>query len=456
MKPTRLGGDDGAVAVLTAVLALLLFSVAALVVDLGIARDNRRQAQNTADAAALAASNALYGTDQVNRNQPGNFQAAVDAAKDYAEKNYGTSDAEWNECTSSQALPYVYPGTRTNCISFDQSPYPNNVLVQVPLRKQPTFFGGVLGYSGTTISAIAQARINPGGKYLCTFCVVGDMEHRLQNGELNVVGGNMWFNGNVDLGPNGQAGSVPGTVLGEDGELYTDGGNVYVSGDVTGTATNLQGGKAKPKSPRIVDPLAAFVLPFATQSSLTGKTNPCAEGPGIYDGYKLTGGTCSLRPGLYVFTGDLELAGNPSTLFNADGVTMYFTCGSGTVPAACPSTGDEGGGIKVTGNGTYNLTAPYADTFPMVPEELYGYSIVYDRYNEADIFLAGNGTQSITGTIYAMNAKMDNRGNGCSTVTTSLVVVADVGFSGENSCFTAVFDSTKNVKPSDGGRGLVR
>ena len=53
MSCRRLTDDRGAVAVLTAVLAVMLFGLAAFVVDLGIARDNRRQAQNTADAAAL-------------------------------------------------------------------------------------------------------------------------------------------------------------------------------------------------------------------------------------------------------------------------------------------------------------------------------------------------------------------------------------------------------------------
>ncbi len=55
----------------------MLFGMAALVVDLGIARDNRRQAQNTADSAALAAANALYAKTAPDLNKPGDFAAAV-------------------------------------------------------------------------------------------------------------------------------------------------------------------------------------------------------------------------------------------------------------------------------------------------------------------------------------------------------------------------------------------
>src|SRR5215213_11026244 len=110
---THLRDERGAVAVLTAVLAIVLFGIAALVVDLGVARDSRRQAQNTADAAALAAANALYATRAPNLNQPGDFDAAVEAAKSYAAENYGTTEAEWAACSipSSDALGYEHPGT---------------------------------------------------------------------------------------------------------------------------------------------------------------------------------------------------------------------------------------------------------------------------------------------------------------------------------------------------------
>ena len=70
--------ETGAVAVLVAVLSLVLFGLAALVVDLGMARDTRRMAQNTADSAALAAGNVIYLTG------PANPSAAIAAAKEYA------------------------------------------------------------------------------------------------------------------------------------------------------------------------------------------------------------------------------------------------------------------------------------------------------------------------------------------------------------------------------------
>ncbi|MCZ3387874.1 MAG: pilus assembly protein TadG-related protein [Actinomycetia bacterium] len=459
---SRIREDGGAVAVLTAVLSVMLFGIAALVVDLGIARDNRRQAQNTADSASLAAANALYATTAPNLNKPGDFQAAVDAAKSYAAKNYGTTDAEWAGCVNNEPLPFQFPGTGSSCISFDSFLYPKQVLVVVPLRKQPSMFGGVFGYTGVSIGALAQARLDPGGKNICTFCVLGSGTQSIQNGNLTVSGGNMWFNGNVNIKNNGYAGSLAGYVTGDDGTQTLDGGNAYVSGTVKGSISSFQGGKGQTGQPKIVDPLASYQLPFATQQTLSPKVNPCADGPGIYAGYKSTSSApCVMQPGLYVFTGDFELAGNAGQL-QANGVTFYFTCGSGTTPAACgpgtvTSPGETGGGIKISGNGGYVITAPSKATVPTQPEELYGWAIVYDRYNNADMRLTGNGTSTVSGTIYGVNATLDLRGNGGSDVPfASLIVVGGLNFDGNNATMNVAFDSSKNVKPGEGARGLVR
>lgn len=447
--------DAGAVAVLTAVLAVMLFGIAALVVDLGIARDNRRQAQNTADAAALAAANALYATTAPKLNQPGDFTGAVDAAKAYAADNYGTTEAEWASCTNDEPLDFVAPGTGTNCISFDTFLYPRNVLVVVPLRQQPTLFGGVFGYQGVSIGALAQARLDPGARSICSFCVLGTGTHDLQNGNLTVSGGNLWFNGNVVIGPNGYAGSAEAYVTDEEGGEVLDGGNAFVEGTIGGNGTKFQNGKGQAGQPRVVDPLAADVLPFATQSTLTAKTDPCTQGPGIYDGYRSTGGTCHLLPGLYVFTDDFVLSGNGGLV--ADGVTMYFTCGSGGVPRPCADGGETGAGIDLSGNGGYVIDAPLASTQPTLPEELYGYALVSDRNNTASMRLVGNGASTVSGTIYGVNTTLDLRGNGGTDVPlSSFVVVGDVAFSGNNATLNIEFDATKNRKPSEGDRGLVR
>ncbi len=453
--------DAGAVAILTAVLALVMFGLGALVVDLGLARDSRRQAQNTADAAALAAANALYATRAPRLNQPGDFVAAVEAAKSYAAENYGTTEDEWASCTTTDALGYQDPSAGTNCISFNSATYPREVLVVVPVRKQATIFGGLVGYQGVGIGALAQARLDPGGYRPCVFCVLGSDTHDLQNGNLTVSNGNMWFNGSVDISNNGYAGSAEGLVTAEDGSQFLDGGNAFVEGLIGGSPGKFQGGQGQAGQPRIVDPLAALELPFATQADLVARPlgDPCEDGPGIYDGLGGTGGTCELDPGLYVFTGDVDFSGNGDLV--ANGVTMYFTCGTPTAVRECSDSQDEvGGGIDLSGNGTYTLEAPRAATAAMHPgvaEELYGYAIVYDRNNAADMRMVGNGSVNVGGAIYGASATIDARGNGAGDSNlSSWVIVKDIKFSGNNASLNVHFDATKNPRTSEGDRALVR
>lgn len=440
----RLRDDGGAIAIMVSLMSVMLFVMAALVVDLGIARDNRRQAQNTADAAALAAANVLYGTVAPNLNRPANIPAAVAAAKDYAARNYGTTEEEWAACVNDKPLA-VANVAGTSCISFDAPVFPRNVLVVVPIRKQPSIFGGVIGYSGVTIGALAQVRLAPGTRANCVFCVIQETENVIQNGTLVVQGGNTWINGDVRFGPQG---AVSSTIGGATEEGVS--GNIYITGDV-----NLPGNvKAEdtyvPKSPKVIDPLAAAELPFTTQSTLTAQPDPCFDGPGIYGDYTLRNGTCTLKPGLYVFTGLLDLAGNTSTVFNAQDVTMYFTCGTPDAVRECEAPGEDGGSIDISGNGTYNIVAPTAEG------ELQDFAIVYSRYNTADFRITGNGTTTLGGTVYAINAKLDNRGNGITTMNTSLVVVGEIGFDGSNPSLTAIFDPNRQRGQSDGNRSLVR
>ena len=165
-----------------------------------------------------------------------------------------------------EPLP-ITPDAATNCISFDQSPFPTNVLVVLPVRKQAVLFGGATGYTGATIGALAQARIAPGGAWPCVFCVINDDPHNLQNGTLTATGGNVWFNGNVGLGPQGEIISNASTVTGA-------GGKLFLSGDISGSPVKFNKGSYSSRSPRIVDPLAATVLPFAEQANLTPGDRP--------------------------------------------------------------------------------------------------------------------------------------------------------------------------------------
>ena len=97
--------ERGAILVLTALSMVTLLTMAALVVDIGNSRQNRRQGQGSADAAALVAVQAVYSNGTATPNWTGTSPAgAIPQVKKYAYVNYGVDQAStgpWASCTDS-------------------------------------------------------------------------------------------------------------------------------------------------------------------------------------------------------------------------------------------------------------------------------------------------------------------------------------------------------------------
>jgi hypothetical protein len=416
------GGDDrGAVAIVVSFFSVVMFMFGALIVDLGVARVTRRDAQNAADASALAAADALYPSGPTP-----DFAASVAAVKAYASANLGTTDGDWAGCSTTDNLPYTPSGT-TRCISFDSATSPVNVRVIVPESHVSSFFGGVVGYHGMDISALAQAQVAPSSKPVCSFCVLGTDTHSLQNGDLSVQDGDVWLNGSVTVGSNG--------ALSTSGSVYIN-GTVDQPSRVTGTLVQ--------NSALVTDPLSTLAMPSTT--GLLVRTDPCTQGPGLYGAVSMSsGGTCTLAPGLYVFTDSLSIGGNKT--FIANGVTLYFTCGTGGIIAPC--TGDASpGSLDQGGSGAFTLTAPTSGT-------LKGLTIVYDRADTAGVNLHGSGNLTLSGTVYASASTFTIKGGSCLTPQQTMVVVADVAFAGNGSCFATKYAPAINIS-IPGDTGLVR
>ena len=101
----RLSGDNGAVAVLVAILAVVLFGFAALVIDVGALYHERRQLQNGADAAAFAVAQACAAGDcgdyEADADSFADGNALDDAARIPDEGVCGTVTAGLPECTDA-------------------------------------------------------------------------------------------------------------------------------------------------------------------------------------------------------------------------------------------------------------------------------------------------------------------------------------------------------------------
>ncbi len=414
-------------------LSLVLFSAAALVVDLGLARSTRLQAQATADAGALAAANVLYVHGVPDTG------AAVTAVQAYAARNYGTTPADWADC-HDRSRPSGFtplPG-QTDCVSFAGLPTPTELRVVVPTRAVSTPFAGLLGVNKVHVSALAQAKLTAGGAASCGLCVIGPGLHDVQNGDVSVSGADIVFNGTVDARNNGSV-------------IAAAGGQIRLQG--TKPPQGVWSPAPAQNQAPIADPLDFLPLPpsLATLSAKTGTAcGPgSSSGPGIYRSLGISG-TCTLQPGVYVVTGQNHLSGQE--VLNAPGVTLYFTCQqSGTSvpsPRAC-TVGESGGDLVMTGQSAFNISAPLTGTTA-------GLAVVADRNNTARFNWRGNGSLQTAGTIYLKSGTLNYRGNGAGLAMDSLIVVGDLSFNGNPSAFTSLYTVSKNVQLPPGALYLSR
>lgn len=141
----------GASAVLIAASMLLLLGFAAIAVDIGAAKNERRLDQNSADASVLAAA--------LDLGFARSTQTAVDSVVDLVNTNLrNVTPQEWEDCVDSQAFAVtaadlgLTPGTE--CISFDTF---EQVRVRVPNQDTATTFGRILGATQLRTSAFAEA-----------------------------------------------------------------------------------------------------------------------------------------------------------------------------------------------------------------------------------------------------------------------------------------------------------
>jgi hypothetical protein len=418
--------ETGLIAVIVALFAIVMFALAALVVDLGVARDTKRQAQTTVDSAALAGAGELYtdaGILQVDK--------AVAAVKANAASN-GTPLTAWSACTGTPPGANQQLGSGTPCITFggiDSSGRPTSVYVVLPARDSPAFFGGIAGFAGTTISTIAEATVEQKvTDAVCGFCILGSGPHDIQNGDLTVNGGNVRFNGDVQASSNGHVST--------DKEIFVE-GSVTSPGNFTPAANQGAG--------QLDDPLDAMDLP-TIPSGYPVKTQPCgataANGPGIYFTVSAVTPTCTLQPGLYVVAAPVDAS---ITVNATAGVTLYFVCKSGSTIVACSSSTlpADRGSLDVSGK--FTIKAPTSG-----PTK--GMALVYDRENASDL-VPGDQALTVTGTIYGRSVTMRAGGNDCA-MQNSLIVVRSVHLNGNNACLGTTYAASQNVQQPMGPAGL--
>ncbi len=415
--------ERGAVAILAAAVVLVLFLIAALVVDLGLARDTTRQSQNAADASALAAANVLYpasGNCQapVGAKSPC-FADAIAAARSYAAVNYGVVAANWNNCPDAGALPHRPDANNNTCISFDAASQPTQVRVRIPMRTVDTGLGQAAGVDTISVSAAARAVVKGGPARTCGLCFLNDVD--AGNADFTVSPGGIMVNGNLAAGPN---------------STWTAGTSIGVVGTVNGG----QFAPAVTQTIAIPDPLAAIAMP-AIPTANKGTNSPCgtdaSAGPGRYGSVSLPNSACALQPGTYVVTGTWDMKNN--TNLTGTGVTLYVLCGTSATPRACNA--NEAGGKLDFKNGNVAIAAPTSGANA-------GKAIIYDRNNVQNLDLQGNGNTSITGMVYLKSGTLAFNGNSCFQFAGGPVVAGGVTKANGNKSCVRVINSTDAQLPA--------
>jgi Flp pilus assembly protein TadG len=459
----RCADERGAVAVMLAIMLTMMLGITALVVDLGNARQQRRSAQNSVDAAALAAGETVEAG-----NGTINWDAVVSQVKKYAQVNNGIAPSEWAGCSDASAFAFQPDTANSNtCISADRSTWPavssstvgntvNRIRVRLPETSVKTYFGKILGIDSLTTGATATARIVmtvqqieipeevAGGP--CALCVLGSgLALNGQNGDVTITGGNVIVNSTAgtaaSLNANGHV-----TLTTSGGSIGGPGAPGNFSGTGFSPAPTLQGAVPDPLAnvPQCGDGSPGNTDYCPTTVQTNGNTKNAVLSPGIYNSIS---GSHVLSPGVYVLKGDITL--NGSDLLQGDGVMLYLACSQ--YPAPC-NPGQVGAAIKATGNGALRITGIThaqcnGNAYFCVYE---GMMLFADRNNAATQTWRGNGTNesgqlnSSNGTIYLKSGTFDLRGNGFTLG--SQIVTDKFTMEGNPSTVTIAYDLSKNYQ----------
>jgi hypothetical protein len=172
IRRSRDGGERGAVLVHVALAMLVLIAFSALAIDYGALLVSRSQAQNAADAAALAGAGSLAWDD------PDDVARAQAAAKATGEANKVLGAAPSILPNPPLALPAPLPNPATGDVRLIPCPPGAPGLPDTCIRADvyrsaarsnalPTFFAQILGLTSQDVRAMATAQVTTGNASEC-------------------------------------------------------------------------------------------------------------------------------------------------------------------------------------------------------------------------------------------------------------------------------------------------
>jgi Flp pilus assembly protein TadG len=402
----------GQALIIVALAAVGLFAFTSLAVDGGIVFSKKRQAQNAADAAALAGGLALIRSDST---------TAINAAYASTVKNAFNNDAISNEV-------HVYNPPVDGPYTGQNDYIQVKILVHVT-----TYLTRVIGrdHVDTAVEAIAHATLPTLTTWHQGDALVSTMPGCRQHGDsddpfvvignANITVNNSGIRVNSDCTRNGQE------AFSQNGhsDIHTQTGVC-----VTGAADYRSGAVVPPPHYCTPSDASRYQLPNPTcthagQIVDQGSGNYVAI-PGNFNGTfpgVSPAGTLKLLKGIYCLHNGFDLHSTWTVTTDLNGNGAHDSLSEGAFFYV------DGGGITFNGNSYINIHAidTTADDFP---QEFVNFLFYVPPSNEADIKLTGSNGSQFTGTILAPNSHTEILGNNATLALNSQVISYTVKVSG--------------------------
>lgn len=392
----------GSVAPLVALCLIPIMGLTALVLDIGLLRDNRRRAVLAADTAALAAATDLFTHWNTNHGFDPSGTART-SARTTAKANGFNNDNSTNTVTVNFS-PKKYQGGQ-----WAGNTIPAGYVEVIINFNQSQFFGNVWGNGTLSTFARAVAR----GIYAPASPGILVLDPT-DNNTLDLTA-----SGNVTVTNHGSI--VVNSKSANGGATCTSTGNAVADtinlSDNTFNHSNTGTlvGTVNYNVPPTTDPLAALTEPSqpaapspAPDTTVHG-VNYSANNGLNYNGTA----TLDLYPGYY---GGINITGSGSVVLhdNPDGSPGIYYIGShgfsmtnsGGISGSNVMVYSDGtGNISITGSGSLTLSPPTSGTYQ-------GISLFQERSSNKQISVTAQGNMNVSGTLYAAAAKVTLTGQG--------------------------------------------
>ena len=393
--------EDGATAVITGIVMIVLMGFAGLAVEVGLWYGDRRAAQTAADAAALGAAYRIYenGTEADDIVEAGEADAARNG---YIDGEDGISLTVTNPPTTGPNAANEYAAEA------------------VVVRERPTMMAGLFMGDDVSIRTRAVAVVPVSGPF-CILALDPTGGSALKFGgtsELQLENCGMIVNSSSSSAMNLVGGSVVGATYADITGNYSKSINSTLDLDEGAPNTGVD---------PLPDPFAHLNIPSGTGCTFTNfqtDNNNAAWGgapqplsPGRYCGGLRVRNIAHMAPGNYVIVGGTFKVVSGAVLTSDPGVTIFLT-GSGSDYAQ----------VDISGGSTVNITAPTSGTYR-------GIAFFQDRNapgGGSPNAFNGGSTMEIKGAIYIPKQEIQYNGGNTSSGGCTKMVAFTIEFTGNS------------------------